>query len=170
MLAEGAAVAAPLIVLSVARLLLGSAPESINAQGAVPTPAPLVAPAAKPLSAEQQRAAAWVKGLTTGAPLRSPMDHPTPYTRAQPEPEPAPRPAPDPVPIPVIAAADPLSGLTLTGVLGNDTGGLAAVNGRIYKVGDRIRGMAVTAIDIKNNVVELTTSDGVVLRLKRDHQ
>ena len=170
-IAEAAAVAGPLIVLSVARLFLGSAPVVSSADPGASAPAPVVETAARPFTAEQERAAAWLKGLIAASPTASPMDHPVVLARVQKDQDPTPQPQPQADPGPAIApAGDPLAGLRLTAVLGNSTGGLAAINGRIYKVGDRIRGLSVTAIDIKNNAVEFETADGTPLRLKREHQ
>ena len=98
---------------------------------------------------------AW-RGCRTGGPPQPP---PPPVQPAAPEPAPEAAPAP---------AIDPLANLKLSGILGNETGGLAAINNRIYKVGDTVRrGLTIQSIDARTNTVILRQSDGSELKLHR---
>jgi hypothetical protein len=163
-LAEAAAVAGPLLILCVARLMLGSVPVTVNALGAAAAPVvPVVA--ARPPSPEQQRASEWIRTVAHAGALKSPMDHPVALPKVEKTPDPAPTQAP--VEIVHVEPTSPLAGLTLTGVLGNSSGGLAAINGRVYRIGDHVKALVLTAIDVKGNAVDLKTAEGTVLRLVR---
>lgn len=169
---DAAAVACPLILVVAVRTFFAPAPSDASpTKPATSAAAPVIVPVATAakLSAEQQKAVDWVSTLAPMKGLVSPLDHPV----AAPPPRPAHEPesqAPDATPEP-IPASDPLGGLKLTGILGNDDGGLAAINGRVYKVGDFVRqGLKLKLIEAKSNTVVFTLDDGTELKLHRKQQ
>jgi len=156
----------PLLVVVGVRAFLAPAPSV----GATPAPgggqAPAIVPVVAPTkpSPEQQRAAEWIAGLGPLTDLRSPMAHP--------EPPPSPPKPTIETPKPpgaVRAPEDPIAGLKFTGILGNNEDlGLAAINGRIYRVGEEVRkGVRLTRIDARNYVIVLTVPDGTERTLRR---
>lgn len=166
----------PVIAVQGARFVFGSqaAPASAAAApmpvpGAPGVPAALVPPPIRAFTPSQQRAADWLAARVSPESLRSPMDHApplsafnadrpptTPITPTQlaetpvaATPEVADRPKPD------------LPKLTLTGLLVNGKTRVAALNHRIFRVGDTVvPGWRVARIDSKTRSVMLTGPDG----------
>ena len=146
-----AAVAGPGLLVGAMRLVMTPGePIQVNS-GTVPVLMPVVTVPTK-LSPEQQRATDWVAALDLPGIPPSPLHR----TRA-----PAVVVSPDPEPVKPPPPADPLAGLKLTGTMGTNLGGLATINGRIYKIGDTIRpGCKLVSVDTPSNTVELETEDG----------
>lgn len=165
-LIQAGAVCGPLAALGVAHVLFAPLPPPPDATGGASlVPASLAGAAERPMTPEQTRAAEWAHSLPADGALESPMDHPTIVVAAPPQREP--EPTPDPV-IPEPAPAAPtLDGLRLSVVIGNEQGGMALINGRVYRPGDSVRGMTIRSIDAKENTVHLAAADGAVLVLKR---
>ncbi|MBY0263254.1 MAG: hypothetical protein K2Q20_12980 [Phycisphaerales bacterium] len=161
----------PVIAVQGARFIFGpqAAPASAaaaqvpSAPGVPPT---LVPPPIRPFTPSQQRAADWLAARVSPESLRSPMDHAPPLAAAiadrplsapgpqvqtpvAPTPETADRPKPD------------LPKLTLTGLLVNGKTRVAALNHRIFRVGDTVvPGWRVARIDSKTRSVMLAGPDG----------
>jgi len=171
LLVDAATVSCPLILVVAVRTLFTPAPSQASAPKASPAqPTPAVVPVAGPakLTPEQQKALDWIAGLPPMTGLVSPLDHPIapPPVVQQAAHEPDPEPAPATTP-----AVDPLAGLKLSGILGNETGGLAAINGRVYRVGDVVRpGLKLKLIDARTNTVTFSQDDGSELKLHRKQQ
>lgn len=158
------AVVAPIVLLQLVRSLLSTGPAAAPAANYVP---PTVAPdtgAPKPqavkLTPEQEKALAWLKDTAARTAMRSPMDFRAPAAIIEvhvlPDREPVPTPA-------VTPAADPLPvpRLSLTTILKRQDGALAAINGKIYHVGDEVAtGWKVTKIDRDDWAVTVTCEDG----------
>lgn len=164
---QAGAVCGPLAALGVAHVLFAPLPPPPDASGGASlVPASLAGAAERALTPEQARAAEWAHSLPADVALESPMDHPTIVVAAPPpqhEPEPTPEPVvPEPAP-----AAPTLDGLRLSVVMGNEQGGMALINGKVYRPGDTVRGMTIRSIDAKENTVHIAAADGTVLVLKR---
>jgi hypothetical protein len=81
-----------------------------------------------------------------------------------PKKEPLPPPPPAPVP-----KMNPVEGLALTGVLGDQRQSIVAISGKVYRVGDRVKNkLTVTAVDSRRLSVTLTDDEGVEYVLKKD--
>jgi hypothetical protein len=164
-----ASVGAPLALVHFGRTLVSSpAPVLINT-GPAPAPAltPVAAQPATALTPEQEKAAEWVAKLPTKYELKSPLNHPVdlppPVAPTTPQAE-APKAEPPPVP-----RINPILGLRLTAVLGNEDEQLASINGKIYKIGDVVRkGLKLSAIDQRNARIILTEDDGTTYVIKRE--
>ncbi len=168
LLVDACAVGCPLILVMAVRTFFTPAPSDASPAGAAPTPpaAPAAAPAPVKLDPQQQKAAEWVASLASVKGLTSPLDHPTAAPPPRPEPKIDNEPTPEPAP-----AVDPLAGLKLSGILGNDDGGLAAISGKIYRVGDQVRpGLKLKGIDAKTNTVIFTLDNGSEIKLHRKPQ
>ncbi|QYU67063.1 hypothetical protein J4558_19200 [Leptolyngbya sp. 15MV] len=101
---------------------------------------------------------AWLKGLEPPEALRSPLDHAS--TRPKAIAIEARKPAP--------AAVDPLDGVTLSGVIGTGDGGMASIDGVLFKVGEEIRpGVTLVAVEPRQSAVVVRLSDGTERRLQR---
>jgi hypothetical protein len=168
LLTDAATLAAPLALVLAARAFFAPAP---SIAGSTPAAQQSLPPPAAPtqlakLTPEQVKAADWLASMPSFKGMTSPLDHPV----AAPAPIPDPAPTvevsePDPAPSP---AADPLAGLKLTGILGNDQGGLAAINGRIYRIGDTVRpGLVLKLIEAKTSTIVFVREDGTEIRLRR---
>lgn len=163
---EVAAIGVPLLLVYMGRTMLASAPTVPTlAAPDMPVITPTAALAATQLSSEQAKAAEWVRQLPPKYSLESPLNHPVPdapkvVKTPVKEPELLPPPPPK---------ANPIEGLRLTAVLGNDDGRLAAINGKIYRVGEAVRkGLTLTAIDERNARITLTGDDGSIYQIKRE--
>jgi hypothetical protein len=155
---EVAAVGAPLVVFLSVRIALAPGPASAGAMpvAAAPGAAETGGEGAPKLSAAQDRALKWIRGLPAG-PLASPMLHPrvnVPTEASKGEDDSPP---------------DPLAGLKLNGVLGSGERGLATISGKIYRIGDEVRpGIKLRAVDARAGWAELERPDRTVVRLKRE--
>lgn len=165
LLLETAAIACPLVLIMGVRTFLAPAPTSAatspqaSLMPAAATPAPQ-----RTLSIQQTKAQEWVALARTTRTLASPLDHPTPIPPPKVVVEHT-EPTPEPVAAP---AANPVEGLTLTGVLGNESGGLAAIGNKIFKIGDKVRpGVELTKIDARANAITLRLDDGTEVVLRR---
>ena len=165
-IAELSAITLPLVLVMIGRSALSSPPPiATTIQVSGPTVAHPAAGALKPLTAEQTKAKDWVRQLPANLELVSPLNHPVEIVIA---PEPTPEPEPEVVK-PLPPRINPVNGLKLTGVLGNEEGKLAAINGKIYRIGDEVRkGLKLTSIDPRDSVVTLTDSKGEMYTLKRE--
>lgn len=161
------ALAAPLAMVLAGRTLLSAPPPSATTTTVSSPTAPIqLAAAPKPLSAEQQKAQDWVKGMPATLELISPLNHPVEVVVAKPEIIADHEPEPEPQPLPV---ESPIRGLKLTAVIGNDDGQVAAINGRIYRIGELVKPkLRLTAIDPKKSSITLTAGNGETYRLKRE--
>lgn len=162
---EVASVAIPLALVFVGRGLVASPPPvTINVQSAPPVITPVTGPSVEKLSPEQQKAADWILLLPPKYDLVSPLNHPTREIEA-------PKPAPDTPQTPVPVKVNPVEGLKLSGVLGNLDDQLAAINGKIYHLGDTVRpGLKLTEIDPRHSRIVLTDSEGKTYELKREQK
>lgn len=160
-LLPAAALAAPLLTVLVLRALgtgypassIGATPP-INASAAEPAPAPThTEPPRATLAtrAELDRAMAWLRERSGVLPARSPMDFEPALAPAAPA---APTPAPE---APRASRPTrPAGALSLTSVIANDEGGLAAINGRVFRVLDEVEpGWHIVEIDAKRLAVRL---------------
>lgn len=160
-LLPAAALAAPILTVLVLRAMGTGHPAS--SMGATPPthpsaaePAPTQAdgePPRAPLAtrAELDRAMAWLRERSGVLPARSPMDF---------EPAIAPAQTPAPAPVPEAPRASrptrPAGVMNLTSVMANDEGGLAAINGRVYRLLDEVEpGWRIVEIDAKSLAVRL---------------
>jgi hypothetical protein len=178
----------PLIAVQAARFLLGpqAGPGAAAAAVSPTAPPPGVPQALVPapllsLTPRQNAVVEWLASAPAYAALRSPMDRPeaapppaprpapgagNPYTRAASQPAPtdtpeASRPPSQPEPPAPEATASALSRLVLTGLLVNGRTRLAALNHRIYRVGDEVYpGWRVARIDSRTRAVTLVGPDG----------
>ena len=167
LLIEFAAVVSPVVLVYLGRSLLASpAPVSNTVPVSGPAIAPTPAVQAKPLTPDQRRAADWVKQLAPAASLVSPLNHPVEVVIARPS---DPEVQPDPIPPPPIPRTSPILGLKLTGVLGNSDGQLAAINGKVYRIGQEVRpGIKLIEIDARNSRIVLESRAGEKFELKRE--
>ncbi len=160
LLAEIAAGAAPVVLLLLISGSSGPASTSaMSVQTNTPT-APIAAPA-KALSPEQARVREFVRGITLEPPMPSPMDHPSLHPVEVVEPRPdagGPRTVPN----------DPLSALRVTSIVGNNEGGLALINGKVYKLGEQpTPGITIREIDARLNTVTLELPDGSIRKVEK---
>jgi hypothetical protein len=162
---EIAAIAGPIIVLACTRLLM--TPSSAGAQTIAPAallPVAQGAGAGPSLNPDQRRAADWVKALDPGEKLESPLDHP------KPAPVQVKRPVQEPVvhEAPRAPTEDPLAGVKLSSTMRSKDGGIASINGKVYRVGDDVRpGCKLITVDTAQNCVEIKTPDGKTVRIGR---
>jgi hypothetical protein len=160
-LVEVGAVAAPLILVLAVRSLMTPAPSMGGTQAYDNAPAAVLPVVEKKLLPEQVKALDWIAHIGSHADLRSPMAHPDLVA-------PAPidqhdEPTPEPIP-----ATNPLAGVKLTGIIGTSEGGLAAVNGRIYKIGETVRpGLVLARINARANLIVLKAADGTEVTIRR---
>lgn len=160
---EAAAIGLPLLLVYVGRGLVASPPPPSNSvQVSMPTIAPVNALATAPLTPEQQKATEWLRMLPPKYDLSSPLNHIVVDTQA-----PKPKPPPD---IPVVQV-NPIEGLKLSAVMGNDADQLAVISGKIYHIGDAVRaGLKLTEIDPRNARIVLTDAEGKTYEIKRDQK
>lgn len=135
-------VAGPLGAVLIARSLSPvPAPAAAFPGPALTVPTAMAGPALTPA---QQSAAAWLGALPPSAGLVSPMDH-----------------------LPLKGGdTDPQMGLKLSAVFGTPGGGVATINGAIYRTGDRpAPGCRITRIDPRLGTVEITFDGGATTTL-----
>ena len=160
------AVATPLLLVLAARSLMSPAPSKGDAPQSPynsAAPAAVVPVVQHKLSPEQELALQWISAIGSRTGLVSPMAHPTLAVVAPKPEESAVEPAPEPAP-----RASPVNGLKLTGIVGTSEGGLAAVNGKVYKVGDAVRpGIKLIRIDARSNKIVLQADDGTEFTIRR---
>lgn len=155
------ALLAPAIAVQGVRFLadaeLSGAAAATPASGAAPL---IIAPVATPLTPQQRTALDWLKTLPTMAD-RSPMERPRiPVAEAAPprnaDPDTA---TPKRVDPPIPGDDRPLH-LKLTGMIGSDSDALAAISGKLRRVGDEpAPGWVISQIDSRNRVVVLKHAD-----------
>jgi hypothetical protein len=167
-LAQAASILAPILLIAGMRVMLSPGPSQASA-AASPMPGqtsltiPASQPAAATLTAEQQRASDWRRGMKTESDLSSPMDRELDVVLL-PKKEPLP-----PAPPPPAPKVNPVEGLALTGVLGDQRQSIAAISGKVYRVGERIKnGLTLTAVDSRRLSVTLTDDDGVEYVLRKE--
>ncbi|MGQ0627526.1 MAG: hypothetical protein ACT4PL_05420 [Phycisphaerales bacterium] len=157
---------APAVAVQAFRVTAGWTPTAVVATPTAPTePAP-VAPAVRPLSADQQRLAEYLRqeeGESVIERLASPMDA-----------APAPAVATISPDRPIIVVRDetptkPAGELRLGGIMGTGESALAMVNGKVRRIGDEIEpGWRLTAIDAQAFTLTLTGPEGVEFIIRRD--
>jgi hypothetical protein len=171
---EAAAVCAPLAILAVTHLMMTPPPAPPDASGGATLMPVNTGGGNAPLAPEQAKAAEWIRALPADLSMASPMDHPIPAyvppaPRVEPQPENTPEPTPEPEPI--VPVARPLEGLRLTAVVGNGDGGVAMINGKIYRAGAAVReGITLKSVDVKAGIAHFTLADGTeasLVRIKR---
>lgn len=167
-LSEAAALLGPLALVVVMR---SDRPEPI-----APPPAAVLVSAAlmaesgapAPMSDDQRLALEWLAARDRDAAMVSPMDHPTPrpvrpVAVAEPE---AVTPADEPE---AGAEVSPLEGFKLTAIVGTSDGGLASINGRVYRIGDELAaGWRISEIDVQAQTVTATNEDGRSATIRQD--
>lgn len=149
----------PVFVVQSIRMLSGGDTSSAKAS-ITPDTAPVIAPA-KPMTPAQREAVLWVRENGFKPISRSPMDRVLPPSApaiAQAEPEVAPEPAvPDDTP----------RDLRVTGMIGDDSGALVAINHKLRRIGDEVApGWTISAINSRNRLVTLAHADGRTLGLE----
>lgn len=160
---EAAAIAVPILLVYFGRVMIASpAPQT----GAVQVNTPVIVPTAGEtvvaLSPEQQKAAEWLRLLPPKYDLATPLNH----IEAQAAP-----PKPKPVDEAPVVRANPIEGLKLSAVMGNENDQLASINGKIYRIGDAVRpGLKLTGIDHRRSRIVLTDSEGATYEIKRDQK
>jgi len=166
-LIEIAAIGAPLTILGFTRVFMSPVAASASTQGQAAAQVVPVATSTPAPTPEQKKAAAWIASVQIGPSLVSPLDHPKILAPA-PEPSEYGPPAPAPEP-PSVFVANPLEGLSLSATLKTrEVGGVASINGKIYKVGDQVRpGCRLLSVDVSANSVEISKPDGSTVRLGR---
>ncbi len=162
---EVASVAIPLALVYAGRMLVASPPPvAMIVQSAPPVITPTATQSVEKLSPEQQKAMDWIQSLPPKNELVSPLNHPTREIEV-------PKPRPEAPQAPVQVKVNPVEGLKLSGVLGNDDDQLAAINGKIYHLGDTVRpGLKLTEIDPRHSRIVLTDSEGKTYELKREQK
>jgi len=135
-------VAGPLGAVLIARSFTPT--PTAAAQYNIPSSPIPVAAAGPTLTPGQQRAAAWLDALPQSPKILSPMDH-KPLKSAD---------------------GDPDTALKLSAVFGTPGGGLATINGAIYRIGDRpAPNCRITQIDARLGTVEVVFDDGATATL-----
>jgi hypothetical protein len=162
LLAEIAAAATPIVLLV---LVSGSSGPSPAAAVQVQEDAVAILPGApKPATPEQARVRDSIRMIDIAGDLRSPLDHPVARPVVVETPAPVQGSAPTP--------ADPLYGIRITSIVGNNEGGLALINGKIYKIGEAVvAGISIKEIDARLNTVTFALPDGTTRKLEKtsDH-
>ena len=167
-LGQTATIAAPVLLILGLRSLFTAGPSNANAagpanghpspaHGTVAAPAPLAAPA---LTHEQQHAMDWRATLNFETPLESPMD-------ARVEVVLLPTQVPDPVPVQTEAPKiNPIEGLVLTATMGNQNAAIAAISGKVYRIGEEVRpGWKLTSVDVRLGRILMTSESGEIAEL-----
>jgi hypothetical protein len=168
---EAAAIVAPLVLLGMTRMMTTPAAAvgaPMKGYEAARVPISIVPVKVRP---EVQKASEYVRSINLAAPLPSPLEQPAPPPpphSAEPE-RPVTTQDTKPQP-PEEAPVRPLAGLRLSATLRTRTGGgLAAVNGRIYRVGDEIApGVRLLSINTDTNRVQVALGDGETAELGRE--
>lgn len=168
LLIQAASVAAPSLLIVAMRFVLVGGPDAAAAAGtgqvspavAAPPPDAVIPASARQLTPEQQRAADWRGLLRFDVNLDSPMDARANVVLM------APKKVEPVAPVktaPAVAApkATPVQGLVLTSFMGNLSGGLVVISGKVYRVGEEVRpGLLLANIDFRNATVTLQNIDG----------
>lgn len=153
---EFAALAAPLVLIVLVRIVLSPAPVAASGAALVTQPTPMVL-TPRTLTSDQQRARAWIESLDASSTLASPFEL-APKAAAVVS-----------VSTPQVSRRDPAAGLRLTSVLGSDRGGFATINGRVYRPGDRVNdSVTLVSIDVRAKRVVLQLEDGRRVELSCD--
>lgn len=147
-----AALCGPFAAVALTRFVLQPAPSAAHA-GQPPVSAPHELPKSlSALKATQAQATEEIRTLQRAS-ARSPMDHASAYA------------TPD---APTPSHTDPFDGLSLRSVVGNAQGGLATINGRVYRPGDTIPpGLVLVSIDARSATVEVRAADGSTRTIAR---
>lgn len=147
-----AALCGPFAAVALTRFVLQPAPSAAHAGPPPVTAADPMPKSYSALNALHAQAAEEIRTLQR-AKARSPMDHGS--ASATPD-------APTP------SLADPFDGLSLRSVVGNAHGGLATINGSVYRPGDTIRpGLVLVSIDARSATVEVRAADGSTRTIAR---
>lgn len=173
LLIQAASVAAPSLLIVSMRFVLVGGPDMASAAGsgqvvsavAAPAADALVQPTARKLSPEQERAVAWRAVFQFDATFESPMDARANVVLMAPKKvEPV---APvKTAPVATPPKTSPVQGLALTSFMGNLSGGLVVISGKVYRVGEEVRpGLLLANIDFRNATVTLQNLDGETFTL-----
>lgn len=159
-LLQSAAVATPVVAIVIFKMVSGSTPDSTNA--ATATPAPTAATAAAPIPAatpEQQRAKEWAGKQSPSTPVASPLTPPEARHTQVPGEQPA-----APVTPRVVGVE-----YSLTSVLKARDSAIAAINGKLYKIGDQVKpGATLVAVDTVKFTARIQRADGSFVDLSCD--
>lgn len=153
------AVLAPTVAVQAVRFLADSelAPAAASAAPVDPNALPPAAPA-KVLTPKQQAAIKWLKDTATKVATRSPLEQPAKPKPANENPETVVNKEPE---LPPEPPDDRPKHLKVSGMVGTDTGALAAISGRLCRVGDEpAEGWIIERIDAHNRTVVLKHADG----------
>lgn len=166
-LGQTATIAAPVLLILGLRTVFTSGPSDASAAswtGGSTAPVPeVVTTPSQPVVAlthEQQHAMDWRATLNFDTPLESPMD-------ARVEVVLLPTQVPDPVPVATQApAVNPIEGLVLTATMGNQNSAIAAISGKVYRLGEEVRpGWKLTSVDVRSGRILLTSDSGETAEL-----
>lgn len=153
-LVNAAALVAPVLAFVLVQFGLLGDPALAPAATGTTDQAPGAAP--RDASRPQIAALAWMNVWSEPASWPSPMNHPEPEVAATPDaakpdapPSATPQAHDEPAPLPVVST-----------IMGTSRGGLATLNGRVSRVGDRIGAWTVTSIDAQRRTVTLSHADG----------
>lgn len=151
-----AGILTPIGAVVLVRLIFAAGPaEAPAAPATFPIiPAAEAAPATPtdPPTPAQITAIDYLRGLTDGGAIHSPMARPSapaeePVTHAPPPPPPP--------------NYDPSQDLSLSSVVGSAERGIASINGRIYRIGQEVvEGWVLTAVDARSRTAALTGPGG----------
>jgi hypothetical protein len=161
-LGQTASIAAPVLLILGLRTVFSGGPAGADAAPALSQPQSIqqsamelaaVTPAVA-LTPQQQRAVDWRATLQFEQPLRSPMDSRVDVVLL-------PTQAPEPEPVAVEIPVNPLDGLVLTATMGNQNAALAAISGKVYRIGEQVRpGWRLTSVDVRSGRILLTAENG----------
>jgi hypothetical protein len=163
LLGQSGAVGAPLVVYLAARTLLVPAPVAVDAglSHVVAEMPPAVSGSSTPA---QQAAQEWCLKAERELRLQSPFGHelvvaaPVPMVESDP---------PPPEELTPIDVPSPVEGLRLSAVLGDESEGMAMINGKVYRVGGMVGELKVVRIDVRHSRVSLQARDGKVYTIGR---
>jgi hypothetical protein len=173
LLIQAASVAAPsLLIVSIRFILVGGPDVAAAATGqvtsavAAPSPDAVIQSAARQLTPEQQRAADWRALLRFDASIESPMDARANVVLMAPKKVEPVTPAKPVSTSPT--RVNPAQGLVLSSFMGNPSGGLVVISGKVYRVGEEVRpGLLLANIDFRNATVTLQNLDGETFTLAK---
>ncbi|MCX5689356.1 MAG: hypothetical protein NTV94_06140 [Planctomycetota bacterium] len=167
-LGQTATIAAPVLLILGLRSLFTAGPSDASAASrADGQPAPIQGEVAAPVrqatpsfTHDQQHAIDWRATLNFNTPLESPMDVRVEVVLL-------PTQAPEPVLAPAQAPQiNPIEGLVLTGTMGNQNAAIAAISGKVYRIGEEVRpGWKLTSVDVRLGRILLTSESGETAEL-----
>ena len=159
-LLQSAAVATPVVAIVIFKMVSGSTPDTTNAASTTPAPTATTAAAAIPApTPDQQRAKEWAGKQDPSASVPSPLTPPE-ARHAQVPGEQAPTPI-----TPRVVGVE----YSLTSVLKARDSAIAAINGKLYKIGDQVKpGATLVAVDTVKFTARIQRADGSFVDLSCD--